>query len=171
MANSESYSLMLDFQALNLTLNWLGIFSNLCNLYNLHFLPYLTYCSTIWGQMSKQLRSKIAVVQKRVLKTILHVERWTSSKWVNTNTKTLPRSIHDFQILVLMYKHLNNLLPDALHNLFILCENFVTRLMWNTDTYHVPYMWLSASMNIVLCRRPKLQNGLLQHSREDLNYT
>lgn len=42
-----------------------------------------------------------------------------------------------------MYKHLNKLLPYALHNLFTLWANHITRPNRNSETYSILYMWLS----------------------------
>lgn len=133
----------------------------LFKLYNAHFLPYLMYCCTIWESISKQLRNKLAVMQKRALKTILHVKWHTSSTWVFANSTVLSlEDIGDYQILIIMFKFLHGLFLAVLGNLFFVKSNVHIRQTRNMDAFNIPFLHLTLSSNTIFCRGPKLWNSL-----------
>lgn len=91
----------------------------LINLYNTHFLPFLMYCCTVWCNISKHLTNRLSIMQKWALRIMLHVERRTNSAWVYANSTIMPlEGIREYQVLVLMYKYLHDLLLHALWYLF-----------------------------------------------------
>lgn len=103
-----------------LTFKWLMYLSNA------YFLPHVKYCNIVWGSAAHSHVNKINLLQWRILKLILGVEKRTSTNFVLSRTKVLTiNRIHEKQLIILVYKSFNELLPSVLSNLFIRQQDII----------------------------------------------
>src|SRR6218665_3448566 len=84
--------------------------------YKIDIFPYFSYCNIIWGSNYKTYLQNLFTVQKRAIRLICNLPRYSSSKasFRNLNLLTLeninrPR----YQILLFVFRYHHNLLPKS----------------------------------------------------------
>ena len=83
--------------------------------YNSYILPYIDYCSTVWGCVSKHDCDRIIKLQKRAARIILDCDYSISSSFMFTSLKWLSFPVRvNYQKSILMYKIINGMVPDYL---------------------------------------------------------
>ena len=91
-----------------------------CSLY----LPYLTYCSEIWGTAYKQSIDCIIKAQKRVLRIICKADRLSHTNGLFLGLKLLKfKDLVVYKIAVIMYRASKNDLPLNVQKLFVYRSN------------------------------------------------
>ena len=93
--------------------------NTLVTIYNSLILPYLDYCSSVWGSMGKDLTPKVQNLQNRVARIITHSNYDTRSKDIlnNLGWKDLAeRRRH--QLATIMFKTMNGQVPQYISQLF-----------------------------------------------------
>ena len=104
-------------------------------LYNIIFLPYITYASTVWDTAPEQDLQKLQRMQNRAGKLLLGAPHRTPSTEVLTRLgwKDI-KTIHRRQKALLTYKSLNNLLPDYMRQMFTYCRDRSVRTTRQSDS-------------------------------------
>ena len=96
--------------------------TKLC-LYNSFIMSYFTYCSTIWHNCMKSDSDRLDKLNERALRYIYSDQ---SSTYAGESTEGTSYTLADRRIqdmLILVFKAVNNLLPTYLSDLFIIREN------------------------------------------------
>lgn len=79
----------------------------------------MSYCCMIYGNAPKYLTACMSVIQKIVIKTILHGPRCTALIVVYDEARTLPfQDIYVTHILLFMFRYVYNHLPDIFAEFF-----------------------------------------------------
>src|SRR6218665_3512543 len=86
----------------------------LLNLYYTLIFHYSSYCNIIWGCNYKTYLQNLFTVQKRAIRLISDLPRYSSSKasFRKLNLLTL-ENINRYQILLFMFRYHHNLLPKS----------------------------------------------------------
>ena len=87
--------------------------------FNYYIKPHLSYCSSIWGQTSKENLNRIIKLQKQAARLILNKDYTTpSAELLNElDWQLFPDSVQ-YQQALLVYKSLNNLAPHYMKDMF-----------------------------------------------------
>ena len=106
-----------------------------CSLY----LPYLTYCSEIWGTAYKQSIDCIMKSQKRVLRIICKTDRFSHTNDLFLRLKLLKfKDLVDYKIAIIMYRASKNDLPLNVQTYFVYTRNiYGLRQMGNFQKMHI----------------------------------
>ena len=90
----------------------------LTTIYNSLIIPYLDYCSPVWGSMTKGLSHKIQKLQNRAARIITY-SNYVRSKDILSNLgwKDLAERRHD-QLATIMFKSMNGQVPQYIYQLF-----------------------------------------------------
>ena len=90
---------------------------SLHTLYNTLVLPYLSYCTIVWGDKNNSNLDSLFITQKKIIRI------YTNSIWLEHTTplflslkKIKIRDFYTHQIAVHMYRYHNDLLPPGLPN-------------------------------------------------------
>lgn len=87
--------------------------------FNYYIKPHLTYCSSIWGQTSKENLNTINKLQKQTARLILDKDYFTPSDQMFRELGWLTfADCVQYQQALLVYKTLNNLAPPYMKNMF-----------------------------------------------------
>ena len=144
---------------------------SLQTLYNTLVLPYLSYCTLVWGNKNNTNLESLFILQKKVIRTC------TNSLWLEHTRpifialKTLKiRGLYIYQLVIHMFRHHRNLLPfrspfnlvhqpigySQLYNtrhvydLHIAPTN--TKLAGNTITTQGPIIWNNMNAALKNCK-------------------
>ena len=91
----------------------------LFTLYQTIILPYLTYCSEIWGNTYRTTINGLFLLQKRAVRIVYKAEYWSHTKPIFYELKTLNIfDIIEHKTALLMYKAYHRLLPDSIWKYF-----------------------------------------------------
>lgn len=132
----------------------------LMTVYNSFFLPVINYC-LIWGGAPPTALKRIDILQKRVLKLIMHVLRHTESSLVCARTKVLTVSeIHELQTLIFIYKHEYRLLPQSLYSMFKYCRDIIDHNTRSRDNFYLENVRLSSTVRSHIYQGPMHWNKL-----------
>ena len=76
--------------------------------YNAYILPYMDYCSSVWGNLSNNDSDRILKLQKRAARTILDCDMSVPSDFMFSSLKWMPFSDRvKYQKCILMFKIIN----------------------------------------------------------------
>lgn len=133
----------------------------LMTFYNTFFMPHLNYCCIIWGQASSINLKWIVVLQCKVLKIILGLERRTHSNIVYSQASVLQlHQIYAKQLWTFMFKYEEGLLSDTWYALVTLCRDVVTRTTRANLPYYVFPSWLESTSRSLFHQGSMLWNML-----------
>ena len=95
----------------------------LYTLYCAIFLPYLNYCSEVWGNTYKSNVTPLFLKQKKVIRIVCKSNflDHTAGLFYKLKALTLPQII-DFSTGIFMFKAYHKLLPNTLQNFFTLAS-------------------------------------------------
>ena len=94
---------------------------SLRTLYCTLLLPYITYCSKVWGSASKNLLDNIVKAQKKVVRVISKVSKFTSASVLFSNLQIVKfYDLVDVKIAVYVFKARNGMLPSNIQSSFLL---------------------------------------------------
>ena len=87
--------------------------------FNYYIKPHLNYCSSVWGQTSKENLNTVNKLQKQAARLILDKDYNTPSDemFKELQWQTFPENVQ-YQQALLVYKSLNNLAPPYMKNMF-----------------------------------------------------
>ena len=137
-------------------------------LYNTLVLPYLSYCTIVWGDNNSNLDS-LFITQKKIIRTCTNSVRLEHTTLLFLSLKKLKiRNIYTQQLAVHMYRYHHDLLPPGLpNNNFTVQSNFHnyntrqardlhidptnTKLAENTNKTQGPKIWNSINNIIKNC--------------------
>ena len=140
-------------------------------LYDTLILPYLSYCSTVWGYTTRSNLNKIHILQKRAVRIMTHSDYLAPSKPLFHTLKILP--IYDMislQSVLFMFKCHNNLLPPLFQNYFKLNCHFHSYGTRNSRNYHTPLIRTSISQNSIFYYGPLQWNNLPESLKCSTSY-
>src|SRR6218665_431025 len=102
----------------------------LLNLYYTLIFPYFSYCNIIWGSNYKTYLQNLITVQKRAIRLICNLPRYSSSKasFCKLNLLTL-ENINRYQILLFMFRYHHNLLPKSFAIFFKQAFRFIANIL------------------------------------------
>lgn len=88
-------------------------------LYQSLIVPYMTYCVEIWGNTNKTIVKPIVILQKRAIRIINKTDYYhpTNKLFINSNLLKF-NDLVEFNIAKIMFKVINNIVPDCVQNLF-----------------------------------------------------
>jgi hypothetical protein len=139
---------------------------SLQTLYNTLVLPYLSYCTLVWGDKNNSNLESLFLLQKKIIRTC------TNSLWLEHTTplfislkKLKLRDIYTYQLAVYMYRYHNKMLPSDLPNVLFINKSDIhdyntrqasdfhinptnTMLATNTITTQGPTIWNSLNCTI-----------------------
>lgn len=117
------------------------------------------YCNTFLGNAAKIHTRKISVIQKRLLKIILRVERHTNSHEVFVLFRTLSLDDLYFQnSLKFICRFVHKLLTPIFWDMYPYHDEFLSRQTKNTTVFYVPFAHLCSTKNSQLTNGQKLWN-------------
>ena len=136
--------------------------TSLLTLYNTLVLPYLSYCTMIWGDRNNSHLNTLFLMQKKIIRTC------TNSIWLeHTNPlffSTRNLKIHDiyiYQLAIHMFRHHYKLIPNDLPNNEFIIQASIHH--YNTrqalDLHIDPTKSVLAS-NTIKTQGPKLWNSI-----------
>jgi hypothetical protein len=123
-------------------------------------LPYLNYCVAIWGNSYKTNLKSIVLLQKKIIRIICGVKKFDSTNVLFLGLKLLKfNDIIEFEILSIVYKAHNGLLPNNIQNYFSINtgENYHTR---QKGKFKVKYARTNSKLMSISIRGIKLWNDL-----------
>src|SRR6218665_860204 len=87
----------------------------LLSLYYTLIFPYFSYCNIIWGSNYKTHLSNLFILQKRAIRLICNLPRFSSTKasFFKLNLLTL-NNINKYQMLLFMFRYHHSLLPKSI---------------------------------------------------------
>ena len=142
---------------------------SLHTLYNTLVLPYLTYCTLVWGDKNNANLNSLFITQKKIIRTC------TKSLWLAHTTplfislKTLKiHDIYTYQLAIHMYRYHHDLLPRGLPNCHFITQADIhghntrqasnlhvdqtkTKLAQNNIKTQGPIIWNNLDVNIKNC--------------------
>ena len=87
------------------------------------FLPYITYCSEVWGMACRSVTNCIFLMQKKVIRIICKSKKYSHTNVLFQNIKLLKfHDLVDLKVLLVVYKAKHNLLPRNIQSRFITKE-------------------------------------------------
>ena len=96
---------------------------NLLGLYNALVKPHLTYGILVWGNARQCHIQKTVKLQKHAIRIINQASYNSHTEPLFKQSKVLAlRELYEYETMLFMYKHFNNMLPSALNNMFTLNE-------------------------------------------------
>lgn len=134
----------------------------LLTIYNSLVLPFISYCSIVWGNASAVHINKIFIIQKRIFRAIDHKSKLDHSRPIFYRYSSLTIfDIVKFQISVFMYQFSKNLLPNSFVNYFsTYSHSYSTR---HNSNYVLPFYKLSLSQRNIRFLGPVTWNGIPVH--------
>ena len=130
-------------------------------LYNSLFLSHLNYCCEVWANTYKTNLYKIIMLQKKVIRIIYKVDRYSHTSSLFSEMHTLKfLDIVKYKSVLVMFKAYTNTLPYNLQSYFSknnVDENYSLR---SVDKFKIKYTRTSLKANCVTVRGPKLWNDL-----------
>ena len=155
---------------------------SLHTLYNTLVLPYISYCTLVWGDNNNSNLDSLFITQKKIIRTC------TNSLWLEHTTplflslkKLKIRDIYTYQLATHMYRYHHNLLPQGLPNnqftaqseihnyntrqaLDLYVEPTNTKLAKNTIKTQGPLIWNSINNSIKnSCSLASFKKALKKH--------
>ena len=121
-------------------------------LYSTLVLPYLNYCSLVWGHTTAENLERILLIQKKIVRYITNSDYLAHTALLFSKLKVL--TIHkliDYRLDLLMYRFFNNLAPS-----FYLDNNF---FQYN-DTLHAHNTRQKSEFHIDFTRTVLAKNTL-----------
>ena len=117
----ELYKAMTHIMRTKRVLNYDSLYTLYCSL----FLPYINYCSEIWGNTYKTKLNSIILIQKKLIRAICGIN--------DMRTNTSPFSykccilkfvdLTAYKTLIVMFKVKNNVLPIGIQSIFTINSN------------------------------------------------
>ena len=138
---------------------------SLLTLYNTLVLPYLSYCTLIWGDKNNSFTESLFILQKKLIRTC------TYSLWLEHTTplflalnKLKIRDIYTYQLAIHMYRFYHDLLPPDLPNVTFTTQseihNYNTRQVLNL---HIVPSNTQLAKNTIKTQGPLIWNTLNTH--------
>lgn len=119
IASKLSKSIAIIYRA-SLILNDSAIYTLYCTL----FLPYLNYCSVVWGNTYKTTIMPLVLKQKRIVRIICRAKFLEHTDELFRNLKVMKLSqLIDLNTSVFMFKAFHEQLPQNLQNYFVRTRN------------------------------------------------
>ena len=121
---------------------------------------YLNYCNLAWASTYHSTLKKVYIVQKKSARLILDMPKCTEARPLLKILNILNvYQINIFQILIFMFKHQQNMLPDVFKPLFsLISHKYPTRHAKNN--YIVPKTHLRKTDFSITCRGPRLWKSI-----------
>ena len=130
-------------------------------LYNSLFLPHLSYCCEVWANTYKTNLHKIIILQKRVMRIIHKVDRFSHTSLLFHKMFSLKFvDIVKFKSLQIMHKAYHNCLPKNVQSYFVLNNVDSVYNTRATDKFKIKYVRTSLKSKLVSVVGPKLWNEL-----------
>ena len=105
--------------------------------------------------------NRIHILQKKALRIINGVDSRTPSNPLFFNHKSLKVcDIYLLQLGTFMYQFTSNVLPNSLHNMFIMTTQIHSHHTRQSGDFYIPHVRLSKSINYVSFQGPKFWNAL-----------
>ena len=138
---------------------------SLLTLNNTLVLPYLSYCTLVWGDKNNSFIESLFILQKKLIRTC------TYSLWLEHTTplflalnKLKIRDIYSYQLAIHMYRFYHDLLPPDLPNVTFTTQseihNYNTRQVLNL---HIVPTNTQLAKNTIKTQGPLIWNTLNTH--------
>ena len=138
---------------------------SLLTLYNTLVLPYLSYCTLVWGDKNNSFIESLFILQKKLIRTCNY------SLWLEHTTplflalnKLKLRDIYTYQLAIHMYRFYHDLLPPDLPNVTFTTQseihNYNTRQVLNL---HIAPTNTQLAKNTIKTQGPLIWNTLNTH--------
>ena len=142
---------------------------HLIMLYNSLVYPYLSYGILLWGSTFQVYLSKIIIMQKKVVRIIVHAP-------YNSHTDEIFQKLHilkfcDIYKLHLgkyMFQELNGLLPEPLLNKFTLCDSVHAHQTRHSNLLYKQSRRTALVANSFIIRGPDYWNILPEEIRDSI---
>lgn len=94
------------------------------HIYNSLFLPYLNYCSVVWGNTSFENLNRLILLQKKAVRILSNSCFLAHTAPLFQNLKILTvESLFKHRIAIFMFKHLKNVHPPYIKDMFSLVSS------------------------------------------------
>ena len=137
------------------------------SLYFTLFLPYISYCTEVWGVTFKSYLSRIVKLQKRAIRTICRVGKMhhTNELFIKLNIMKF-EDLVDLEIAICMYKAKKGLLPKNIQSLFKEKTNSRQNSLRNKDNLLCKYSRTNMKSKSLSVYGVKLFNSLPMELKE-----
>ena len=133
-------------------------------LYNSLCLPYLNYCSLVWGHSSDTLLHKLEILQKKVIRIIDGQGRFSHTSPIFAKLKLLKvRDITKQQIITVMHNVLLGRAPTIISSMFTLLQDN-SRASRQNSHFQEPYTRKLYRSRTVFWLGPRLWNKMISPS-------
>ena len=147
-------------------------------LYNALILPYLSYCTVIWGSNYETTMKPLIILQKRAVRLISGSRPLSHTSNLFRNLKILKiTDLVKYQILLIMHDFLFERLPQLLSK-FTLCDvnrpvrnvvHFHDAILDSTGTRIPNYRITNYRQFVIFFRGPKLWNDIIATQIPNIN--
>src|SRR6218665_2891444 len=133
----------------------------LLKLYYTLIFPYLSYCNIIWGSNYKTRLYNLFILQKRAIRLICNLPRFSSTKasFCKLNLLTL-NNINKYQILLFMFCYHHSLLPKTINIHFQTGSQIHGHYTRFSHHYRSHYACINTKEFSIHCIGPVLWNNL-----------
>ena len=141
------------------------------NIYYALISPFLSYGILAWGSASHSQLERVFKLQKRAMRIINHLPFLAHTEPIFKSHKILKfYDIYQYEIAIFMYNCYRGLLPESLHNHFVLncsVHNYVTRSCKN---FHVPNVRTDLFKKSIFYRGPISWNLLSDEIKNSCSF-
>ena len=124
--------------------------STLVTLYYSFLYPYLIYCTEVWGGANITDINSLFKVQKRIIRIIVSAKFKEHTGPIFSKLKLLRLSeLYEYNIVLFMYKYINDMLPPIFNNIFILNSDIHQYTTRQSEKFRVPKGKLSMSKRLI----------------------
>jgi len=134
----------------------------LLKLYNSFISPYLSYCSCIWSSANVNTKlNKLAIAQKRAVRSVAKVKPNSHcDPWFKKFSILKLSDIYTFQILQIVYKFNNRMLPSAFNDYFNIVSKSHSHCTRSSTNLSIPFARTNIRQKTLKITGPLLYNRL-----------
>ena len=145
--------------------------SIMVQLYNTFFMPYLQYGITIWGAAPTTTLNPIYILQKKALKTALHLPIRTPTELVFRESKTLSlHNVYRYRVAIFMHKLRHHKIPSLFQSYFSTNAQVHNRSTRSSNLFRLPLFTTVNCQQSILFQGPKIWSSLSNQIRNCVSF-
>ena len=139
-------------------------------LYRSLVMPYLNYCSEVWGNCSRTNLQPLVVLQKRAIRVVNGARYCDHTNPLFSKTFDLKLfDLVDFKTAQIMFRAFRNCLPENIQKLFQHRDQHHTHDLRGRNLLYQPKVRTTAKSFCISVQGVKLWNGLSEDQRSCMN--
>ena len=145
--------------------------STLLTLYHSFIYPYFNYAIEVWGDTYACHLGSLERLQKKAIRIIAGCHRLTHTAPLFVKMKLLNiRKIHQFKIMLIMFKVRHSLSPDVFCSVFTRNDNIHTHHTRQHDQFHVPIVRTEYMKRAISYKGTVIWNAVSKHVSYDVSF-